>query len=206
MSITPEKLQQAIQAAVAAAAHQWQEAAAQMQQEIGNLRTQVQATPTTNASLVDTRLLGKPESFDGGAGWKDWSVVFRSYASACSAPLGSLLERVHTLCCRTHILSAWRTDITHTHGSSICKKVCSVHVVSLSISPSPFSRFTRRLCCSLIVTFPAPHLCRVLFAPKSRSMRTPTRAARRLSKWQIQRTPQVMSPRCSTKTFLWTMT
>ena len=43
--------------------------------------------------LVDTRLLGKPASFDGGAGWKDWSIVFRSYACACSAPLGLFLER-----------------------------------------------------------------------------------------------------------------
>ena len=93
MTITPEQLQQAIQAAVAAAAQQRQEAAAQMQQEIGTLRAQVQTPPTMSASLVDTRLLGKPESFDGGAGWKDWSIVFRSHASACSAPLGSLLER-----------------------------------------------------------------------------------------------------------------
>ena len=44
-------------------------------------------------SLVDTRLLGTPESLDGGTDWKDWSVVFRSYACACSAPLGLLLER-----------------------------------------------------------------------------------------------------------------
>ena len=93
MSITPEQLQQAIQAAVAAAAHQWPEAAAPMQQEIGTLRTQVQAPPTTSASLVDTRLFGNPKSLDGGAGLKDWSTVFRSYASACSALLGSLLER-----------------------------------------------------------------------------------------------------------------
>ena len=33
--ISPEQLQQAIQQAVATAAHQWHEAAAQMQQEIG---------------------------------------------------------------------------------------------------------------------------------------------------------------------------
>ena len=75
------------------------EAAAQMHLEIGTLRTQIQdaqAVPPTRevtTSLVDTRLLGKPESFDGGGGWKDWSVVFRSYACACSAPLGLLLER-----------------------------------------------------------------------------------------------------------------
>ena len=46
-------------------------------------------------------------------------------------------ECVHTLCCRTRIFSAWRADITHTHGSRICKKVCcTVHVVSLRIALS----------------------------------------------------------------------
>ena len=37
--------------------------------------------------------LENPDFFDGSTGWKDWSVVFRSYACACSAQLGSLLER-----------------------------------------------------------------------------------------------------------------
>ena len=80
MTITPEQLQQAIQAAVAAAAQQSQEAAALMQQEIGTLRTQVQTTQAAppHHTDADTRLLGKPESFDGGTGWKDWRIVFRS--------------------------------------------------------------------------------------------------------------------------------
>ena len=46
---------------------------------------------------------------------------------------------VHTLCCRTHIFSAWRTDITHTlaQGLSVMKKVCcAVHVVSLRLALS----------------------------------------------------------------------
>ena len=82
MTTTPEQLQQAIQAVLAAAAQKWQEAAAQMQQEIGTLSMQVQTTqaapppPDATASLVDSRLLGKPESFDGGTGWKDRSIVF----------------------------------------------------------------------------------------------------------------------------------
>ena len=102
-AFSPDQLQQADQQAVATAAQQWQEAAALMHKEIGTLRTQVQdaAQPVplpqeVPTSLVDTRLLGKPESFDGGTGWKDWSVVFRSYACACSAPLGLLLERTET--------------------------------------------------------------------------------------------------------------
>ena len=99
IATSPEQLQQEVQQAVATAAQQWLEAAAQMHQEIGTLRTQVQdaqAVPLlqeAQTSLVDVRLLGKPESFDGGVGWKDWSVVFRSNACACSAPLGLLMER-----------------------------------------------------------------------------------------------------------------
>ena len=99
MAVSPEQLQQAVQQAVLTAAQQWQEAAAQMHQEIGTLRTQVQGAQAVplprdeSTNLVDTRLLGKPEFFDGSTGWKDWSFVFRSYACACSAQLGSLLER-----------------------------------------------------------------------------------------------------------------
>ena len=61
-----DQLQQAVQHAVATAAQQWQEAVAQMHQEIGTLRTQgqdaaqavlpPQEVPT---SLVDTHLFGK---------------------------------------------------------------------------------------------------------------------------------------------------
>ena len=71
-----------------------------MQQQIGTLRAKVQdaaqAAPQPQemtTSLVDAGLLGWQESFDDGTGWEDWSVVFRSYACACSAPLGLLMER-----------------------------------------------------------------------------------------------------------------
>ena len=64
-------------------------------------------------------------------------------------------------CTYTHLLhahfsaeSAYTSHIfmrvTYTHGSSVCKKVFA-HVSYLSISPSPFSCFTR-LCCSCTVT------------------------------------------------------
>ena len=46
-------------------------------------------------------------------------------------------RNVHTLCCRKHIFSAWRTDITHTYGSRTeCdeKVCCLVHVVSLRLA------------------------------------------------------------------------
>ena len=60
----------------------------------------------------------------------------------------------------------------------------------LSVSHSSFSCFIRRPSCIQKVTFPGPVLSRALPAPKSRCMRTPTRAARSLSIWQIQCTPQ----------------
>ena len=66
---------------------------------------------------------------------------------------------VHEYCthtpCRTHIFFAFfiagRTD-TNTHGS----KVSAVCMSYLSVSPSPFSCFIRRLCCSRTVTS-TPH-------------------------------------------------
>jgi hypothetical protein len=41
--------------------------------------------------VVDLRLLGKPDHFDGSAHWRDWSVAFRSYASAVNGRLGQLM-------------------------------------------------------------------------------------------------------------------
>ena len=70
MAISTEQLPQAIPHEVATAAQQWHEATAQMQQEIGTLRAQVQdaaqAAPLPQemtTSLVDTRVLGKRTVF-----------------------------------------------------------------------------------------------------------------------------------------------
>ena len=74
---TPEEVQNAT------AAQHWQDAANSMQQEIAGLRgradeSQAATRQTSQTSLIDTRVLGKVDSFDGGAAWKDWSNVFRS--------------------------------------------------------------------------------------------------------------------------------
>ena len=122
MSITPEQLQQTIREAVAAAAQQWQEAAAQMRQIIGTLPAQVQPPPITSASLVDTRLLGKPFSFDGGAGWKDWSIVFQSCASACIT-LGTNRYSSRSFVFHAALLHAGHVvqrDNPHTSGERWC--------------------------------------------------------------------------------------
>ena len=47
---------------------------------------------------------------------------------------------------------AWRTDIACTYGSRCLQ--CACHI--LSISPSPFSCFIRRPCCSRTVTLTPP--------------------------------------------------
>ena len=73
MPVSPEQLQQAVQQAVLTAAQQWQEAAAQMHQEFGTLRTQVQdaqAVPLPrdeSTNLVDTqpRVLRRRRRLEG---------------------------------------------------------------------------------------------------------------------------------------------
>ena len=44
-------------------------------------------------SAIDTRIIGKPDTFDGQKGWKDWSIVLKSYAGAINPNLQSLMER-----------------------------------------------------------------------------------------------------------------
>ena len=57
--------------------------------------------------------------------------------------------RAHLVCAHFgHIFMR----VTHTHGSRTRKGILCAYVVSLSISPSPFSCFIRRPCCSRTVT------------------------------------------------------
>ena len=66
------------------------------------LQEQVTAIPTTvadatrgkRATAVDTRGLGRPETFDGTVPkWRDWKVVLRSYTAACHTGLAGLMEK-----------------------------------------------------------------------------------------------------------------
>ena len=63
---------------------QQQEAMQQMQAELVAMRAERAAPPPQPAEppAIDTRMLGKPEHFDGQKGWKDWAVVMRSYLTA----------------------------------------------------------------------------------------------------------------------------
>ena len=49
---------------------------------VASMPVQPSTSSTPTHSAIDTRLLGKPAHFDGQKGWKDWSVVMRSYMSA----------------------------------------------------------------------------------------------------------------------------
>ena len=42
---------------------------------------------------IDTRIIGKPDTFDGHKGWKDWSIVLKSYAGAINPNLQLLMEQ-----------------------------------------------------------------------------------------------------------------
>ena len=45
-------------------------------------------------SIIDTRVLGKPESFEGvEAKWLDWSVAVRAYMSLVNARLGVFIPK-----------------------------------------------------------------------------------------------------------------
>ena len=74
MATPGEVLQNAIQAALSTAAPHW-DAAAAMHQEVAGLRGRLDASqkatrPAAQTSLIVTSLVGKADSFDGGAGWK----------------------------------------------------------------------------------------------------------------------------------------
>ena len=68
-----------------------------LQQRGANATLQSQlaaAQPRALRNAVDTRGLGKPETFEGTVGkWRDWKVVMRSYTAACHDKLGVLMDR-----------------------------------------------------------------------------------------------------------------
>ena len=49
-------------------------------------------TPAAAAPIIDTRYIGKPDSFDGVKGWRDWSTVFTAYCSAINPGLQALMS------------------------------------------------------------------------------------------------------------------
>lgn len=49
--------------------------------------------PHERRPLVDTRVLGKPDSFDGAQEkWRDWSTILKAYCTVASPLLGDVLE------------------------------------------------------------------------------------------------------------------
>ncbi len=52
------------------------------------------STPAPRSSVVNTRGLGKPDSFDGSSvKWRDWKVVMTSYTTACNGELALLMTK-----------------------------------------------------------------------------------------------------------------
>ena len=111
----------------------------------------------------------------------------------------------HTLC-RTHIFLTHFLCVAYRHRAHAWLKVFAVRTSHLSISPSPFSCSIRRPCCSRTTTWTPRSclhlLCRIVPDPKARVWRTSARAVGSLATWPIPRTPQVTSPRSSTRLLL----
>ena len=73
--------------------------------------------------------------------------------------------------------------VTYTHGSSVCKKVCCMHMSLISISPSPFSCLThpcwsrtvtsRLLPATTSLTIPSTRSCSTYLSQKRRTHATP---------------------------------
>ena len=95
--------------------------------------------------------------------------------------------------CRTHIFFAHFPCATYRHRVQAWLNIFTVHISYISISPSPFSCFIHRPCCSRTVTstprFRLHRLRRALPEPKARVKRTSARAPRSLATWPILRTP-----------------
>ena len=77
--------------------------AAQAQQQAHAAQAQATSTEPQRSSgfsfgqnrTVDTRVLGKPDTFEGTPGtWRDWSTIFRAYAAACEPDLLKLMTSV----------------------------------------------------------------------------------------------------------------
>ena len=80
---------------------------------------------------------------------------------------------------RTHIFFALLPCVTYRHEHA-WHKVFAVRMSYLSISPSPFSCFTRRCCSRTVTSTPRSRLhlpCRIVPDPKARVKRTSARAA-----------------------------
>ena len=134
-------------------------------------------------------------------------VVAPASSALCISSCGKWLLELYTHTpCRTFIFLTHVPCVAYRHHVRAWLKVFAVCMSYLSISPSPFSCFIHRLCCSRTVTSTLRsrlHLpSRTVPDPKARVKRTSVRGARRLATWPIPRTPQVMSPKSSTRLLL----
>ena len=66
--------------------------------EAAQARTDQRTQGSVHMGMVDTRLLGKPERWDGSdRGWKDWRFVTRAYLMAAMPSVSVYLDRAEAL-------------------------------------------------------------------------------------------------------------
>ena len=69
--------------------------------------------PTPTTPSIDTRYIGKPETFDGIKGWRDWSTVFSAYCSAINPSLQALMMHA-----REELTPCLNATLPTEHGAS----------------------------------------------------------------------------------------
>jgi hypothetical protein len=87
-----------------------QQVAEDARQQSAALATQLAAStsaPSSNARSFDSRQFGKPETFDGSKGWREWSIVMRAYIGTLDPTANRWLkwaeEHETPLLCLTHL-------------------------------------------------------------------------------------------------------
>eukprot|EP00971_Amphidinium_carterae_P002447 48399-Amphidinium_carterae.1 len=66
----------------------------ELTQELGTVRGE--RAVRTHSSILDTRVIGKPDHFSGGSSWRDWSVVMRAFLQAQNPDLTELMKKAET--------------------------------------------------------------------------------------------------------------
>ena len=66
-----------------------------LQAEVQRLSAAVTTGATAPRSTIDTRTLGKPDTFSGEPGkWGDWKTVMTAYCAVISDRLGTLMQSI----------------------------------------------------------------------------------------------------------------
>ena len=74
-----------------------EESRASLEEQLASMGSDRRQREHATTSVVDTKLLGKPPSFDGAPEkWRDWSLVFKAYMGAVDERYGDAFRMIET--------------------------------------------------------------------------------------------------------------